>query len=473
MARSVKVASLQPNVPDLEDNYIESDEIGHDVVLINPEVRSCRCSRRKCIMYTVAALVVTLITIRLAFFLYGSNKVETFERDLESHLVSGKFAGKLNGLSPDVVAKELMEIHRLGGISDDASLELSRFLMFENFARSYNKKYAGIVSKHAGFINFRNNLAIIEAHDRNPDAIYKKGLNHFSDMDIKDVTSKLLHPINAKHEIVNNVIKLSDMSLADATSVEYSMLKGYGNNLAKLNLNDRANFEDIDWRRAGVVTPVKDQKQCGSCWAFAAVAAVESTILQEASTLHILSEQELVSCESGSEGCNGGFSDLALQYIVNNGISASENWPYEGIDVECKVHSGERHYIRSFVTANGFDVAEKLLVRAPTVVYISVNEDLVFYSGGIYNGECDSQNLNHAVLLVGEGYDAETNKRYWLLKNSWGPDWGENGFFKMERTNSGYDKCGVLSFGFMPYGYSNKRAATFQSTQSKGPKMGD
>lgn len=209
--------------------------------------------------------------------------------------------------------------------------------------------------------------------------------------------------------------------------------------------------EDLDWRRADVLTPVKDQgDDCGSCWAFAAVGAVESIYKMLQDTDLDLSAQYLMNCEKRCMACAGGFADLALDYIKNQGVPESSAAPYHAKDEACEPVDEDRYFIDLFTVTTGDEVFTKSLVLSPTIVNIGVSDRLFDYKGGIYDDECSVQ-LNHSVLLVGEGYDEKTKKRYWILKNSWGTHWGENGYFRLERTMEGVDKCGILTTGLNPF----------------------
>lgn len=208
--------------------------------------------------------------------------------------------------------------------------------------------------------------------------------------------------------------------------------------------------DDLDWRRADVGTRVKDQGlDCSCCWAFASVAAVESVyqLLQDDDL--DLSEQHLINCENRCSGCSGGYVDLALDYVKNKGLPKSSAVPYLSKEEKCVETDRGVYYIDMFLVNKGIDVFNKSLLWSPTVVNIGVTDSFFDYKSGIYDGEC-SVNLNHSVLLVGEGYDPKTKKRYWVIKNSWGRDWGEDGYMRLERTMTENDKCGILTVGLTP-----------------------
>ncbi|GIY89288.1 cathepsin K [Caerostris extrusa] len=182
--------------------------------------------------------------------------------------------------------------------------------------------------------------------------------------------------------------------------------------------------ERMDWRENGFVTPVKNQGDCGSCWAFAATGSLEGQHARKTGKLVSLSEQNLVDCTKGNDGCGGGYVALAFHYIKNNkGIDTEISYPYAAKDENAisKFHSGG--YMRLCGSSKGDEEALKVAVATvgPISVSIAAASDMFDYSkNGIYDSnKCknDTKSLNHAVLAV--GYGTENGKDYWLVKNSW------------------------------------------------------
>lgn len=208
------------------------------------------------------------------------------------------------------------------------------------------------------------------------------------------------------------------------------------NNPILINMTD-LNKESVDWRKSFKVSPVKNQGDCGSCWAFSSVGAVESAWAIKHNTLYNLSEQELIDCSSENHGCEGGSMVKAFQYIIDNGLCSNLSYPYVAIDKQCN------NTCKSLVKITNYsDIIpneEKMLMRAvqhqPVSVAIQANKrSFQMYKSGIYSDPDCGFELDHGVLLIGYGYDKDYDMDYWIIKNSWSDSWGENGTIRIQRN---------------------------------------
>jgi len=282
---------------------------------------------------------------------------------------------------------------------------------------------------------FTENKHKIAMHNQ----LYVQGLVSYS-LEMNEFGDLLNHEFRA----MMNGYKISNKTTVQSNSSTYL-------SPANVVLPDRVN-----WTADGYVTAVKNQGQCGSCWAFSTTGSLEGQHFRKTKKLISLSEQNLVDCSSkyGNEGCNGGLMDNAFQYIKDNGgLDNEKAYPYTGEQGECKFNS---KYVGATVTGyvdlpSGDE--KKLQEAVATVGPISVaidagHESFQFYSKGVYyEAHCSSTELDHGVLVVGYGADA-TGGDYWLVKNSWGDTWGDNGYIRMARNKN--NQCGIASQASYP-----------------------
>uniref|UniRef100_A0A2P2HWT1 Cathepsin L1-like n=1 Tax=Hirondellea gigas TaxID=1518452 RepID=A0A2P2HWT1_9CRUS len=243
------------------------------------------------------------------------------------------------------------------------------------------------------------------------------------------------------------------------------MMNGYRNPSNASQLYEGANFVEpdgdvimphtVDWRKKGAVTPVKDQGQCGSCWAFSTTGSLEGQHFRQTGELVSLSEQNLVDCSSqfGNEGCNGGLMDNAFQYIkANGGIDTEDGYPYMGIDEQCEfkksdVGADDTGFV-DIKSGNERALKKAVATVGPVSIAIDASQpSFQFYHNGVYNEpQCSPDNLDHGVLAV--GYGSEDGEDFWIVKNSWSETWGDEGYIYMARNRD--NMCGVASQASFP-----------------------
>jgi len=278
---------------------------------------------------------------------------------------------------------------------------------------------------------------------------YNKAYEHENFFAKYNVFKANFEAIN-KHNQGNNSYTLGVNEFADLTSEEFKNIMGFrpiqrdfirSKNEARSNL--AAIPDELDWRSKGAVLPVKNQGQCGSCWAFSAVASMEGSLAINSGKLVGLSEQQLVDCSgsTGNMGCNGGLMDYAFEWVkANGGICTESDYSYTGRDGTCKKTCTKVATVVDYkdVPPRNEDALLQAIATQPVSVAIQADQmAFQFYSGGVFDAPCGT-NLNHGVTAV--GYGTEGGKDYYLVRNSWGASWGVAGYIKMVR---GKNQCGI------------------------------
>jgi cathepsin L len=213
---------------------------------------------------------------------------------------------------------------------------------------------------------------------------------------------------------------------------------------------------DIDWRTKGVVTPIKDQGQCGSCWAFSTTGSIEGATTLKSGKLVSVSEQNLMDCSTsyGNQGCNGGLMDNAFRYVIaNKGIDTESAYPYEVRQGTCRftvANVGASITGYKDITAGSEAALTTAIAQQPISVAIdaSHNSFQLYKSGVYYEAACSSSRLDHGVLAIGYGTDDATGNAFYLVKNSWGTSWGTQGYIQMSRNRA--NNCGIATSASYP-----------------------
>ena len=271
--------------------------------------------------------------------------------------------------------------------------------------------------------NLQDNLNYIKNHENSS---YELGINQF-------ITRHYYHEYYNKSK---SFIKINITNGNPLDSISY-------------------NPHQFDWREHNAVSSVKNQQQCGSCWAFSSVESIEGAWAIKHNKLYNLSEQQLVDCSQsyGNNGCNGGNMDFAFNYVIDNGICTNKSYPYTAQDMgQCNQSCNKVVSISNYtnVLQNNEHTLEKAVLLNPVSVAIQGNKrSFQLYKSGIYNDlECGYE-LDHGVLLV--GYGKENKQKYWIVKNSWGSDWGENGYIRiLKNINDTRGLCGIAMMPSFP-----------------------
>lgn len=304
----------------------------------------------------------------------------------------------------------------------------TRFLAFK---KHFNKKYASIEDEAYAMEAFAALDSDIQAHNADSSNSWKKGHNKFSDV----------KPEHFKEQVVGDC----------HTKTNHLRVKGATPHVYTEEQYEAAAGQTVDWRTKGAVTPVKNQAQCGSCWSFSTTGSVEGDYFLNGNKLTSLSEQALVDCDTTDNGCGGGLMDNAFSWIQKNGgLPTEASYPYTARDGTCNKSA------KKVVTITGHsDVTrgdEKALLTAvnkqPVSIAVEADQSVFqsYKSGVISSASCGTQ-LDHGVLIV--GYGTESGKDYWLVKNSWGATWGDEGYLKIERN---HNICGISDSASYPTG---------------------
>ena len=320
-----------------------------------------------------------------------------------------------------------VSLFQMSADSQSPQVEVVGRAMFNKWLMENGKAYGNNDEKEFRYQNFKANAEEIESQKNEN---YTLALNEFADLTEEEFLTQ----------------RTGNRNWSEATEDEEEE--------ERENLDDLEVPSSIDWVASGKVNPVQDQGFCGSCWTFSAICAVESHEAIETNTLRKYSEQALVDCGwvYGNKGCNGGWPDKGVKWAAVYGIPLLEDYPYTARQGDCKIHGKKRYNVnrgvRNIERTNASLVAA--ISKKVTTVAISASA-IRFYNSGVFsNWDCLTR-LDHAVNAVGYGTDSQSGKMFYKIRNSWGKGWGENGYIRFERRNTGTGMCGVTLKAFYPF----------------------
>jgi cathepsin L len=303
------------------------------------------------------------------------------------------------------------------------------------YKRTFEKQYASDAEEILRRSIWEANVALIRKHNLEADLglhTYTLGMNKYGDMTIKEFVKQM------------NGLDLSLKNVSFSGTCDQFVAP--------------ANYQrpdSVDWRTKGYVTPVKDQGQCGSCWAFSTTGSLEGQHFAKTQQLVSISEQNLVDCSTkyGNFGCRGGLMDNAFKYIKeNNGIDTEASYPYEARDDTCRFKAASVGATdtgcKDIKQLSEDDLQDAIATVGPISVAIdAAHSSFQLYKSGVYNeAACSQQALDHGVLAV--GYDSLNGQDYYIVKNSWGASWGNQGYIWMSRNKN--NQCGISTLASYP-----------------------
>ncbi|KAL1455926.1 hypothetical protein WDU94_000691, partial [Cyamophila willieti] len=314
---------------------------------------------------------------------------------------------------------------------------------FTTFMRDHDKVYASKDELFERHENFEDNVEMVEDLSLADRGTARYGINKFSDLSVVELLQMTgLNAMGIQKELFGS-------SQDNRTGLEKQAIQ-------KLFNWKRNEPRSLDWRDKGVISKVKDQGNCQCCWAFSSVGVVEAVNAIENEALVELSVQQLVDCDKSNDGCNGGLMDYAFDYIINNGgVESEKDYPYKGVKSSqgCKANAADektkftlKNYTR---IPEGEEGQMKKWVAHNGPLSVGINaRGLFFYDEGIIDLDermCNPYEQNHAIIVVGYGEERKYGETipYWIVRNSWGEDWGEKGYFRMKR---GANTCGISEY---------------------------
>ncbi|XP_074603655.1 digestive cysteine proteinase 3-like isoform X2 [Brevipalpus obovatus] len=303
---------------------------------------------------------------------------------------------------------------------------------WDEFKTKYSKEYSSPAEESYRKRVFSQNLDLITEHNLEADKgtkSFKLGVNRFCDQtpeEFKEEKSQLTSSDESSSNLIEipGLMELFSIDSKQAEKVAASM----------------------DWRKVGIINKPVDQKECGACWAFSAVTAIEAQLAISRGKLYRLSAQQLLDCSGNNMGCEGGLMTTAFTDLIGTeGLVEDSSYPYAGDQGMCRASKMKPkfgHVLGFGIVESVNETALKYAVHQKGPITVGIDSKspyFRYYWKGIYDDVFCSNNLNHAITIVGYGTD-EMEGDYWIIKNSWGTDWGEDGYARIKR---GKNLCGM------------------------------
>lgn len=347
--------------------------------------------------------------------------------------------------------------------------QLDMKTMYKSWHLAYNKQYDyNTIEGINKYKNFKTNVKAIRAHNAE-NLSWKQGLNEYSDM--TEAEFKAYFNLGKELKTDSEVRKL--MSLDDYND-ETDTLE------ARSDIKNTGDVKKTDWR--SYTMPVRNQQNCGSCWSFATMAIIESAFNQKYPALRLrenLSTQMLVDCDKKNSGCNGGWYTNAIKYFYNNDAAYESKYPYQARVGHCHtVDTTATDMVRtkSYNYSRNKDSLLNLLSKGAVAIAVDANSKWYSYKSGLFDEPCTASGVNHAVVLVGYGYEGEEDgddndddnndddnnddcvsqkakttrgAGYYIIRNSWGTSWGEQGHMRLKDNRNNNYSCYVEKYGYV------------------------
>jgi len=296
---------------------------------------------------------------------------------------------------------------------------------FEDFVAKYHKSYDSEEEQESRFQIFAENLRQIEKHNKEGHS-YQLGVTEFADKKQEEFTVDHVGCMTKNQKPWSSLPYLGREEFDEEVTLPKS----------------------LDWSKKGAVTDVKNQGRCGSCWSFSTTGALEGAWKISSGQLVSLSEQQLVDCaKNGNMGCQGGSMDLAFEYLEKHSVCKENSYPYLAKQGTCHESNCSvavpKGSIVGFKDVDSQNMKALMQAVSKQPVSVAIEADQMafqLYKGGILSQKCGKK-LDHGVLLV--GYGTENGMDYWKVKNSWGADWGENGYIRLKRGVPKDGECGI------------------------------